>query len=145
MVLAVNVHGTASANALTATPPEDERGILLILDLDEGVEHHLSRLVEVKLVVLETRLLGGVVRVPAVDLEGPHLLGLLSLGGFADGRHGSSKHGRRGSEGSTRELGAEHPRGGRAESGHFCVCGRLEREGEREQLLRKKVPKGSEY
>ena len=128
VVLAVDVHGAGTADTLTATPPEDEGGILLVLDLEKGVKHHLAGLVEVEFVALEVGLLCGVVGVPAVDLESLHPLGLVGLGRLADGSHGASKHGGRGSEGglasSGGELGAEHPGCGRTEGGHcvFCEC-----------------------
>lgn len=131
VVLAVDVHGAATADTFTATPPEDEGGVLLVLDLEEGVENHLTGLVEVELVVLKVRLLGGVVGVPAVNLEGLHPLGLLGLGRFADGSHGAGKHGSRGPKGrgtsSGGNLGAEHP--GRAKSRHCVGVLREEREG----------------
>lgn len=68
-VLAVDVHGTASTNALSAAPPEGQRRILLVLDLDQGVQDHGAGLVEVDGVGLQPRLLGRGIRVPSVDLE----------------------------------------------------------------------------
>lgn len=53
----VNVHGARAANSLTARATESECGVLLVLDLDEGIEHHWSTLVEVDLVCLELGLL----------------------------------------------------------------------------------------
>lgn len=112
MVLAVNVHGAAPADALTATPPEHEGRVVLVLDLEERIEHHLARLVHVQLVVDEARLLRRVVGVPAVDLESLHALGLLG-GRVADGGHGAggTQGADRGAEGG-RDRGAEEPGGG---------------------------------
>lgn len=75
-VLSVDVHGAAATDTLTATPAESDRRVKLVLDADERVENHRSGLVEVESIALHTGLLGGRVRVPTVDLEGPHL-GLL--------------------------------------------------------------------
>jgi hypothetical protein len=75
----VNVHGAASANSLTAAPPEGQGGVDLVLDADEGVEHHGARLVEVERVRLHLGLGRGLIGVPAVDVE---RLGLCILGGL---------------------------------------------------------------
>lgn len=68
-VLAVDVHGTASTDALSATPPEGQGRILLVLDLDQSIEDHGAGLVEVDGVGLQLGLLGRGIRVPSVDLE----------------------------------------------------------------------------
>lgn len=120
-VLAVDVHGTASANALSATPSEGQGRILLVLDLDQSIQDHGAGLVEVDGVGLQLGLLGRGIRVPSVDLEGlgPGLLGL------AHRRHGAREDGA-GSESCP--GGAENSRRG-AESGHGCggddVCRRI--------------------
>jgi hypothetical protein len=76
--LAVDVHGATAANTLTAAPAESQSGILLVLDPDKSIQDHGARLVEVDVVGLHVRLLGGRVWVPPVDLERSHVRGLLS-------------------------------------------------------------------
>lgn len=44
----VDVHGAAAANALTATSPEGEGRVHLILDANERIQHHGSGLVQVE-------------------------------------------------------------------------------------------------
>lgn len=109
-VLAVDVHGAASTDTLSATPSEGQRRILLVLDLDQGIQDHGTGLVEIDVVGLKPGLLGRGIRVPSVDGEGldPGLLGL------ADRRHGAREDGA-GSESCP--GGAEDSRRG-AESGH---------------------------
>lgn len=59
----INVHGAATANALTARATEGQRGVELVLDLDQSIQHHGTRLVQVNLVCLHLGLLRGVVGV----------------------------------------------------------------------------------
>lgn len=66
----VNVHRAASADSLSATSSEGQGGVNLVLDANERVQHHGSRLVQVEGVGLHAGLLGGLIRVPSVDLEG---------------------------------------------------------------------------
>lgn len=68
-VLAVDVHGTATTDTLSATPSEGQRRILLVLDLDQSIQNHRTSLVEINGVGLQPRLLGRGIRVPSVDLE----------------------------------------------------------------------------
>lgn len=84
----VNVHGARTANALTARATEGERGVDLVLDLDQSIENHWAGLVEVKGVRLKTRLLGRLIGVPSVDLELLQVLGLARATnvGIAGGR-----------------------------------------------------------
>ena len=93
----VNVHGTATTDALTARSSEGQSRVEFVLDPDESVEHHRTGLVQVELVVLHSGLLARLVRVPAVDLEGLHvgLLGGVGLDGLSrfDGRVRTSKGG----------------------------------------------------
>lgn len=91
-VLSIDVHGTAAANALPATPPEGQGGVQLVLDPDQRIEDHGSSLIEIQGVLLHTRLLGRCVGVPAVDLEGLHARVLRR--GVADRSHGASKQSR---------------------------------------------------
>lgn len=78
-VAAVDVHGAGAADALAAGAAEGEGRVDLVLDLDEGVEHHGPALLEVDLVVFELRLRGAV-RGPPVDREGLEAGGGLGLG-----------------------------------------------------------------
>jgi len=98
----VNVHGTGTANTLTAGSAEGQGRVNLVLYPDESVEHHRAGLVEVELVALHSRLLTRCVRVPTVDLESLHVgVGggdrvdiLVDNLGRLDGRIGASKGGR---------------------------------------------------
>jgi hypothetical protein len=76
---AVNVHGTTSANSLSATPPKCQSRVDLVLDPDQCVEHHGSGLVEVELVRLHLWLGGWLVGVPSVNVECLDLGALLQL------------------------------------------------------------------
>jgi hypothetical protein len=69
-VVAVDVHGAAPADALAAAAAEGERRVLLVLDLEQRVQHHRPAVGQVHLVVLEVRLRRRRVRVPPVDREG---------------------------------------------------------------------------
>lgn len=46
----VNVHRTATADTLAATPSEGQSRVDLVLDTDERIQHHGSGLVQVELV-----------------------------------------------------------------------------------------------
>ena len=81
-----DVHRAAAADALAAGAAERERGVDLVLDFDQRVQHHRPALVQVDLVVLHAWSVAAV-RVPAVDREGLHV-------------------------GRRRGLGAAHSRGG---------------------------------
>lgn len=76
----VDVHGTASTDSLTATPPESQGGINFILDADQGIEHHGTRLVQIQSVRLHARLRGGLIRVPAINVERLNFCILARLG-----------------------------------------------------------------
>lgn len=65
-VAAVDVHGAGAADPFAARSTEGEGGVHLVLDLNEGVEHHGPTLLEVDLVLTELRLLR-VFWVPPVD------------------------------------------------------------------------------
>lgn len=65
----VNVHGAGTADALSARASEGQSGVELVLDADQGVEHHGTRLVQVERVALHARLVAGGVGVPSVDVE----------------------------------------------------------------------------
>lgn len=85
-VLAVNVHGTATADPLTATSSESQGRVELVLDTDEGVQDHGSSLVQVNGIGLHSRLFGRGVGIPSVDLECLHVWSLL-MRGLADRCH----------------------------------------------------------
>lgn len=73
----INVHGAATADTLSATSPESQGGVDLVLDSDERIQHHRAGLVQIQAVGLHLGLLGGLVGVPAIDME---LLDSRSLG-----------------------------------------------------------------
>ena len=75
-VHAIDVHRAAAADALAAASPEGQGGIDLVLNPDQGVEHHGAGLVEVERVRLHLGLLRRPVGRPSVDVEG---LGLCIL------------------------------------------------------------------
>lgn len=88
----VDVHGAATANALTTTPPEGQGRVDLVLDANERVQHHGSGLVQVERVRLHLGLRCWLIRVPSVDVEGLCLrilagLGLLLRRGLALGNY----------------------------------------------------------
>jgi hypothetical protein len=56
-VLAVDVHRAGTANALAAGAAEGQRGILLVLHLDQRVEHHRATFVDIDLESIVTRIL----------------------------------------------------------------------------------------
>lgn len=60
---AIDVHGTATANALTARATERESRVHLVLDLQQGIQHHRTGAVQVNLVRLHFRLHSGKLRV----------------------------------------------------------------------------------
>lgn len=69
-VAAANVHGTGAADTLSAGSSEGQRGILLVLDLQQRVQDHGTTVVQVDLVRLQLWLDLRGVWVPTVDLEG---------------------------------------------------------------------------
>jgi hypothetical protein len=130
-VLAVDVHGTASTDTLTATSPESKGRVELVLDADESVQDHGAGLVEVERVGLHAGLFGRLLGVPAVDGERLHARLLLLLGGrrLAHGSHRPPGENSRagavacGGEGDPRghaDRAADSSRR-RAESGHLVL------------------------
>jgi len=69
-VYTIDVHRTASADTLSATPSESQGRIDFILDSDQSIQHHGSRLVQVQSVALHARLGGRLVGIPSVDVKG---------------------------------------------------------------------------
>ena len=78
-IAAVDVHGAGPTDPFPARPAEGQGWVDLILDLNQGVQHHGPTLLQVDVVIFELRLLG-VVRVPSVDLEGLQAVSALRLG-----------------------------------------------------------------
>ena len=109
-ILAVNVHGAATADTLTATSAERQSRVKLVLDTDNSIQHHGARLVEVESVALHARLFGGRVGVPAVDLERLHSRFRLRGRAFADRGHGTRKDGARAKSGGRPGGAAENSR-----------------------------------
>mmetsp|Transcript_21075 Transcript_21075/g.52750 ORF Transcript_21075/g.52750 Transcript_21075/m.52750 type:complete len:244 (+) Transcript_21075:662-1393(+) len=67
-ILAIDVHRTRTTNALSAGAAEGERGVDLVLDLDESVQDHGPARLQVDGVLLQEGL-RHLVRVVAVDAE----------------------------------------------------------------------------
>jgi hypothetical protein len=68
-IYSIYVHSAAPADTLAATPPKCQGWVDLVLDPDQGVQHHRPRLVQVERVALHPRLRCGLVGVPPVDVE----------------------------------------------------------------------------
>ena len=100
----VNVHGAGTADTLSATAAESEGGVELVLDSDQGVEHHGAGLVKVEGVALHARLVAGSIGVPSVDVESLDLaVGVLC--GLVDGRSlVGRENGSRGADGLSTAL-----------------------------------------
>lgn len=71
-VLAVDVHGTAATDTLTAASTESQGRIKLVLDANDGIQDHGTSLVQIDGVALHTRLFARGVGIPSVDLERLH-------------------------------------------------------------------------
>jgi hypothetical protein len=67
---AINIHSTASADTLTAAPPESQSRVDLILDPYQRVQHHGPGLVQVQCVALHPWFRGRLIGIPSIDLEG---------------------------------------------------------------------------
>lgn len=65
----VDVHGTGTANTLTARSPKGQCRVHFVLDPDEGVEHHRTRLVEIEGVRLHLRFDRRSVGIPPINLK----------------------------------------------------------------------------
>jgi hypothetical protein len=66
----INVHRTTPTNALATTPSKCQGGVNLVLNSDQSIQNHGSRLIQIKSVALHMRLLSWLVGIPAVDVEG---------------------------------------------------------------------------
>ena len=71
---AVDVHGAGAADALAAGAAEGQRGVDLVLDLDQRVQNHRPAVVEIDRKAVEPRVLAAL-GIPAVDPEGLDALG----------------------------------------------------------------------
>src|SRR6516225_2340158 len=65
---AVDVHGAASADALATRATEGQRGIDLVLDEDQGIEHHRPAILKVDDVGVDARIVA-VVGIEAINAE----------------------------------------------------------------------------
>ena len=81
----IDVHRTAATYALATAPSKRQRWVDLVLDPNQRVKHHRSRLVEIKGVGLHPWLIRWFIGVPAVDMELLDL-GILARHGFFDSR-----------------------------------------------------------
>jgi len=68
-VLSIHVHGTRTADTLSAGAAKSEGRVDLVLDLDEGIKHHGTCLVKVDGVRLECWFLFWLIWIPTVYLE----------------------------------------------------------------------------
>src|ERR1019366_10385211 len=71
-VFAVDVHGAGAAYSFAAGAAKSQRGVDLILDLDENIQDHGPAVIHIHFVAVQTRILGGV-GVEPVDLEQPRV------------------------------------------------------------------------
>jgi len=71
-ICAVDIHGTAAADTLTAGASKRESWVDVIFDLDEPVEYHRTTIVQRKVELLDVR--WSRVPCPSVDLK-PRSLG----------------------------------------------------------------------
>lgn len=85
-VAAVDVHRAGAADSLATRPPEGQRRVDLVLDLDQRVENHRAAAVEVKLKRLCVRLLSRLLRVVSVDEKLLHTWRLRNSGGGRCGK-----------------------------------------------------------
>ena len=77
VVPTVDVHGAGATDTLAAAATEGERGVDLVLDLDEGIKEHRAALLGVDVVGNVLRAVVGVARIGAVDVEALHLILLI--------------------------------------------------------------------
>jgi hypothetical protein len=70
---AVDVHRARTTDAFAAGAAEGQGRVDLVLDLDQGVQDHRATGVQIDFIGIGARV-AVVVRTPAVDLEGAHIL-----------------------------------------------------------------------
>lgn len=93
VVATINVHGATAADALSAGAAEGQGRIDLVLDLDQGIEHHGSTLLHVDVVGHILGLVVGIIRVRPVDVKLLHVFlflsgkALVKLNGVVDFEH----------------------------------------------------------
>src|SRR4029077_6439839 len=68
VIAAVDVHRARAAHPFAAGPPESQRRIDLVVDLDQGIEDHRSAVIAIDLERIHGRV-GFLRRVPAIDAE----------------------------------------------------------------------------
>ncbi len=68
-VSSIDVHGTTSTDSFTATTTECQSRIDLILDFEQGVQHHGSTCIQVHFIFLQTGLFAGLLRIPTINLN----------------------------------------------------------------------------
>jgi len=59
----INVHGTATADTLSATSSEGKGAVHFVLNFNKGIQNHGTTGIQVDLVCLQVRLLGRFIRV----------------------------------------------------------------------------------
>ena len=69
LLLKSNVFLKFVLQQISISEPESEAGVHLILDLDEGVQHHGATVVEVHLVLLHPGLVSRLFWVPSEDIS----------------------------------------------------------------------------
>ena len=82
----VDVHRAGSADAFAAGPAEGQGRVDLVLDLDQRVQDHRAAGVHIDEIRVDGRVLA-VVRIPAIDLKLPQVLGTFGFGPCFTGRH----------------------------------------------------------
>lgn len=93
MVATINVHGATAADAFSAGAAEGQGRIDLVLDLDQGIEHHGSTLLHVDVVGHILGLVVRIIRVRPVDVKLLHVFlffsgkALVKLNGVVDFEH----------------------------------------------------------
>lgn len=80
----VDIHGTTATNSLPTTPSESQGRINLILNPNQSIQHHWSRLVQIKRIRLHAWLLAWFIGVPSIDMKGFDF-GICVVGWFFDG------------------------------------------------------------
>lgn len=124
----IDIHGTRPTDTLSTTPSESQSRIDLVLDADQSVQHHGSRLVEIEGVALHLGLGGGLIRVPAVDVESLDLcvgvrLGLVEGGCLGLGHDGARRRVDRRCKTAAGGIGEHGHTGSHTRRGHETGCG----------------------
>jgi len=66
----INIHRATSTDSLPTTPSESQSRINFILDANQSIQHHRTRLLQIESVGLHSWLGSRLIWVPAVDVEG---------------------------------------------------------------------------